>query len=224
HQPLVSLDSNEHAEVRVSEVEQDLEDPAEHVLPRARRGRRLRHYGRGRLARGGRDIRQRRCQASDRRLPANVLHGYRPEVPSLPDLRAEVGQHQGVSAQFIKEVALDGQAIDAQDVGQDFGESALGTRRRVGAPVRTHRTLRGADLGPVSKCLFHTSSAQKLGKNELITVSNPCSRARSLTSLATARSSTPSPNGLNTETASDPFLAEVRPLRMSAKVQRMNFL
>src|SRR5205807_9978402 len=95
---------------------------------------------------------------------------------------------------------------------------------RVGAPLVSHRGLRASDVGPVGKCAFHASSAQALGKNEPITVSSPCSSARSLTSLATARSSTPSPNGLNTEKVSEPFLAGARPLRMSAKVHRMNFL
>src|SRR2546425_751920 len=100
----------------------------------------------------------------------------------------------------------------------------VGARHRVNAPVLSHRTPHGSDVSPFGKCAFHASSAQEPGKNEPITVSSPCWRARSLTSLPTARSSTPSPNGLNTEKVSEPFLAGARPLRMSARVHRMNFL
>src|SRR5947199_751863 len=157
-------------------------------------------------------------------MPVDVLHGYRRQVPLLPHSRAELGHHQGISAQFIKEVVLDGQTINAQDVSQDLGEGALGARHRVDAPVLSHRTLRGSDVSPFGKCVFHASSAQEPGKNEPITVSSPCWSARSLTSLPTARSSTPSPNGLNTEKVSEPFLAGARPLRTSARVHRRNFL
>src|SRR5258706_7972722 len=114
--------------------------------------------------------------------------------------------------------------IDAQDLSKDLGEGALGARHRVGAPVLSHRILLGSEVNPFGRCAFHASSAQEPGKNEPITVSSPCWIARSLTSLATTRSSTPSPNGLNTEKVSEPFLAAARPLRMSAKVHRMNFL
>src|SRR5438034_8012665 len=71
---------------------------------------------------------------------------------------------------------------------------------------------------------LHASSSHAPGKNEPTTVSSPSWSARSLTSLPTARSSTPSPNGLNTETVSEPFFAGARPLRMSAKVHRMKSL
>src|SRR5207247_926623 len=138
--------------------------------------------------------------------------------------RAELGHHQGVSAQLIKEVALDRQAIDAHHFSQDLGEGALGARHRVDAPVLSHRTLRGSDVSPFGKCVFHASSAQEPGKNEPITVSSPCWSARSLTSLPTARSSIPNPKGLNTETVSESFRAGARRLRMSAKVHRMKSL
>src|ERR1041385_5846421 len=114
--------------------------------------------------------------------------------------------------------------IHAQDISQDIGERALGVRHRIGATVLSHRKLGGSDVSLCGKRAFHASSVHEPGKNEPITVSSPCSSARSLTSLATARSSTPSPNGLNTEKVSEPFLADARPLRISAKVQRMNFL
>src|SRR2546425_7806491 len=90
-------------------------------------------------------------------MPVDVLHGYRRQVPLLPHARAELGHDQGVSAQFIKEVALDGQTIDAQDVSQELGEGALGTRDRVGAPVLSHRTLRGSDVSPIGKRAFHAA-------------------------------------------------------------------
>src|SRR5258706_12597460 len=114
--------------------------------------------------------------------------------------------------------------IDAQDLSKDLGEGALGARHRVGAPVLSHRTLRGSDVNLFGRCAFHASSAQEPGKNEPITVSSPCWSARSLTSLATTRSSTPSPNGLNTEKVSEPFLAGARPLGKSAKANRRNLL
>src|SRR6185503_10591079 len=107
--------------------------------------------------------------------------------------------------------------IDAQDLSQQLAEGALGGRQRVGAPVLGHCTLRGSDVSLSGKCAFHASSAHEPGKNEPITVSSPCWSASSLTSLATARSSIPSPNGLNTEKVSEPFLAGAWPLRMSAK-------
>src|SRR5438552_13617525 len=157
-------------------------------------------------------------------MSIDVLHGYRRQVPSLPHSRAELGHNQGVSAQFLKEVAVHGQAIDAQHVSQNLGECALDVGHRVGAPLVSHCRVRGSDVSPFGKCAFHASSAQEPGKNEPITVSSPFWSARSLTSLPTARSSTPSPNGLNTEKVSEPFLAGARPLRMSAKVHRMNFL
>ena len=46
----------------------------------------------------------------------DVLHGNRRQVPALPHSRAELGHHQGVSTQFIKEVALHGQVVEAQDI------------------------------------------------------------------------------------------------------------
>src|SRR5262249_61666892 len=107
---------------------------------------------------------------------------------------------------------------------QDVSEGALGASYRAGAPVLSHRKLRRSYLRLFGKFAFHASSAQGPGKNESITVSSPCWSARSLTSLPTARSSTPRPNGLNTEKVSEPFLAGARPLRMSAKVHRMNCL
>src|SRR5437879_6545934 len=108
-------------------------------------------------------------------------------------------------------MALDRETIDAQDIGQDFGEFALGGRHRVRAPVLSHRTHDGPGRSLLGKGVFHGSSAHEAGKNELITVWSPCRRARSLTSLLIARSSTPSPNGLNTVN-SEPFLATARPL------------
>src|SRR5437016_3641413 len=107
---------------------------------------------------------------------------------------------------------------------RDLGEAALGARHRVGAAVLSHRTFGGSDLSPLGKCVFHASSAHGPGRNEPTTVSSPCWSARSLTSLPTARSRIPSPNGLNTQTVSEPLLAGLRPLRMSGKLQRMNFL
>src|SRR3989442_15964928 len=107
-------------------------------------------------------------------MPVDVLHGYRRQVPLLPHSRAELGHHQGVSAQFIKEVAIDGQTIHAQDLSQDLGEAALGARHRVDAPVLSHRTLRRSDVSPFGKYVFHASSAQGPGTNEPITVSSPC--------------------------------------------------
>src|SRR5215470_9810055 len=158
-------------------------------------------------------------------MPVDVLHGYRRQVTSLPHSRAELGHHQGVSSQFIKEVAVGGEMVDAKDIRQDVSEGALGAGHRAGAPLLSHRKLRRSPvMRPFGKCAFHASSAQGPGKNAPITVSSPCWSARSLTSLPTARSSTPRPNGLNTETASEPFLAGARPLRMSAKVQRMKSL
>src|ERR1041384_6545971 len=124
----------------------------------------------------------------------------------------------------MKEMFFNRQTIDAQDFSQDVGEGALDAGHRVGARLLSDRTRCGFDVSPVSKSAFHGSSTQELGINEPITVSIPCWSARSLTSLLTARSSTPSPNGLNTGTLSEPFLARARPLRMSAKVHRMNFL
>src|SRR5256886_14870182 len=157
-------------------------------------------------------------------MPVDVFHGDRRQVPSLPHSRAEPGHHQGVSAQLIEEVAVDGQTIDAQNLRQDLGEGAFGARHRVGAPLLSHRTFGGSDLSALGKCVFHASSAHGPGRNEPTTVSSPCWSARSLTSLPTARSRIPSPNGLNTQTFAEPFLAGLRPLRMSGKAQRMNFL
>src|SRR2546430_5555445 len=68
-------------------------------------------------------------------MPVDVFHGDRRQVPSLPHSRAEPGHHQGVSAQLIEEVAVDGQTIDAQNLRQDLGEGAFGARHRVGAPL-----------------------------------------------------------------------------------------
>src|SRR5262249_14537834 len=158
-------------------------------------------------------------------MAVDVLHGYRRQITSLPHSRAELGHHQGVSPQFIKEVAVGGEMVDAQDIRQDVSEGALGAGHRAGAPVVSHRKLRRSDMTRTfGKRVFHASSAKGPGKNEPITVSSPCWSARSLTSLPTARSSMPRPKGLNTETASEPFLAGARPLRMSGKVHRMKSL
>src|SRR5947207_10961139 len=157
-------------------------------------------------------------------MPVDVLHRDRRQVPALPHSRAELGHHQGVSAQFLKEVAVDGQTIGAQYVRQDLGECALRARQRIGAPLLSHRTLRGSHVGSLGKCVFHASSAHGPGRNEPTTLSSPCWSARSLTSLPTARSRIPSPKGLNTQTFPEPFLAGLRPLRISGKAQRMNFL
>src|SRR6184192_2346031 len=165
-----------------------------------------------------------RSLAADRRMPVDILHGDRRQVASLPHSRAELGHHQGVSAQLIKEVAVDGQTIGAQNLRQDLGEGAFGARHRVGAALLSHRTFGGSDLSPLGKCVFHASSAHGPGRNEATTVCSPRWSARSVTSLPTARSSTPSPNGLNTQAVPEPFLAGLRPLRMSGRLQRMNFL
>src|SRR5215470_7474670 len=157
-------------------------------------------------------------------MVVNVLHGYRRQIPSLPHTRAELGHHQGVSTEFIKKVAVGRQMVNAQDIRQDLGESALGARHRVAAPVLNHRRFRQSAVSPFARRILHASSAQAPGKKEPITVSRPCWSARSLTSLPTARSSIPRPKGLNTETVSEPFLAGARALRTSAKVHRMKSL
>src|SRR5205823_14166488 len=146
-------------------------------------------------------------------MPVAVFHGDRRQVPSLPHSRAEPGHHQGVSAQLIEEVAVDGQTIDAQNLRQDLGEGAFGARHRVGAPLLSHRTFGGSDLSALGKCVFHASSAHGPGRNEPTTVSSPCWSARSLTSLPTARSSTPSPKGLITQAVPDTFLSWLLPLK-----------
>src|SRR5207237_5303026 len=89
------------------------------------------------------------------RMPVDVLHGDRRQVPSLPHSRAELGHHQGVSAQFLKEVAVDGQTIGAQNVRQDLGEGAFGARHRVGAALLSHRTFGGSGLSLLGKRVFH---------------------------------------------------------------------
>src|SRR5215469_7851770 len=161
-------------------------------------------------------------------MVVNVLHGYRRQIPSLPHTRAELGHHQGVSTEFIKEVAVGRQMVNAQDIREDLGEDERCTRHRVRALILSHRAFRESRVSAVGECILHAFShafsAQGPGKNEPMTVSRPCWSARSLTSLPTARSSTPRPKGLNTETLSEPFLAGARPLRMSAKVHRMKSL
>src|SRR5215510_11191365 len=113
--------------------------------------------------------------------------------------------------------------IYAHDISQYLAEGALDPRPCIGAPLLSRSIFCGIDVA-VGERAFHASSAQEPGRNEPITVSSPCWSARPLTSLATARSSTPNPNGLNTEKVSEPFLAGARPRRMSPKVHRMNFL
>src|SRR5205085_10820259 len=59
------------------------------------------------------------------------------------------------SAQFLKEVAVDGQTIGAQNVRQDLGEGAFGARHRVGAAPLSHCTFGGSGLSLLGKCVFH---------------------------------------------------------------------
>src|SRR5256885_13458608 len=84
--------------------EQALQHPTEDVLPRAGRCRRLDRRWNRRPGRAGRDVRERRGQASDRRIPVDVLHRDRRQVPSLPHSRAAMGPHPRVSAELIKEM------------------------------------------------------------------------------------------------------------------------
>ena len=137
--PVVAGAASEHGDVAISEVKQGLQRSAEDVFPRARRCRRLDRCRNRRLGRSGRYVRERGCQASDRRMPVDVPHRYRRQVPSLPHPRAEMRHHQRVSAEFIEEVALDGQAVDAQDVSQHFAEDSFGAGRRAGAPILNRR-------------------------------------------------------------------------------------
>src|SRR5207302_5582098 len=89
HDPLVALDAGEHAKVGIPEVKQGLQRSAEDVLPSACRCRQLERCCNRRPGRAGRDVRDRRCQASDRRMRVDVLHRYRRQVSALPHSRAE---------------------------------------------------------------------------------------------------------------------------------------
>src|SRR6266699_2404601 len=93
-------------------------------------------------------------------MSVDVLNGYRRQVPSLPHSRAELGHHQGVSTQFIKEVVAGGQMVDAQDVRQDLAEGAHGWRHRVGATLLIHCSFRESGVSPFGQCTLHASSAQ----------------------------------------------------------------
>src|SRR5438132_6530107 len=68
-------------------------------------------------------------------MPVDVLHRYRRQVSALPHSRAEMGHHQRVSTELIKEVAIDWHAVDAQDVSEHLGEDTFGARRRGAAPI-----------------------------------------------------------------------------------------
>src|SRR3989441_5665718 len=136
--PLVACANAERSKVGISEEEQELQRSADDVLQRARRCRLDRCWNR-RLGRARRDVRERRCQASDRRMPVDVPHRYRRQVPPLPHPCTEMGHHQRVRTQLVEAVALDGQAVDAQEVSQHLAENPLGAGRRASAPILDHR-------------------------------------------------------------------------------------
>src|SRR5206468_5824726 len=104
--PLVARANGERSKVGISEEEQELQRSADDVLRRVRRCRLDRCWNR-RLGRAGREVRDRRCQASDRRMRVDVLHRYRRQVSALPYSRAEMSHHQRVSTELIKEIAID---------------------------------------------------------------------------------------------------------------------
>src|SRR5438477_2935953 len=68
-------------------------------------------------------------------MPIDVLHRYRRQGSALPHSRAEMGHHQRVGTELIKEVAIDRHAVDAQDVSEHLGEDAFGAGRRGAAPI-----------------------------------------------------------------------------------------
>ena len=105
--PLVALRDGDHRDIGIREEKQRLERSAEDVLPCACRRRRLDRRRDRRLGRPGRHVHERRCQASDRRMPVDVPHRYRRQVTSLPHSRAEMGHDQRVGTEVIKEVAID---------------------------------------------------------------------------------------------------------------------
>ena len=69
-------------------------------------------------------------QASDRRVPVDLLHRHRRQVGPLPDPCAEVGHHHRVGAEVVEEVAVDRHPLDTDDVRQHLGEDRLGAGRR----------------------------------------------------------------------------------------------
>ena len=66
------------------------------------------------------------------------------------DAGTELGHHQGVGAQVVEEVAVDRDAVNVQNAGQDLAERLLGRRSRFGgvrpvARIVIHRC--GQDAG-----------------------------------------------------------------------------
>ena len=127
--PVVASSEDDFDEKKVSEYAQDLQRSAEDVLWRADW---CRHLGRRRDRRRGRALRlsvERPGQASDRRVPVDILHRHGRQVGPLPGPRAEVGHHHRVGAEVVEEVAVDRHLLDTDDVSQHIGEARLGGGR-----------------------------------------------------------------------------------------------
>ena len=121
------------ASVGVPEEDQQLQRPAEDVLP----GAGWRHRARPGPAAGpgatwhrtrpapGRGRPERRGQAVDRGVLVDVLHRHRRQVGPLPHPGAELGHHQRVGAQVVEEVRCRPAPLDPHDAGQHLGERPL---------------------------------------------------------------------------------------------------
>ena len=134
-------------------------------------------------------------------MPVDVLHRYRRQVSALPHSRAEMGHHQRVGTELIKEVAIDRHAVDAQDVSEHLGEDAFGAGRRGAAPILdqhgfshcpTHTRSRNSTAAsePCATCSSH-GLLEEVGHALLC----PLAIAWSYTHVPTARSRIPMPKG-----------------------------
>src|SRR5437899_2885101 len=102
------------------------------------------------------------------RLHRRIRWALRRQVRSLPHPRAEMGHPQRVSAELIKEMAIDGHAVDAQHVSEHLGEDAFGAGRRGAAPIcNQHRFSQCPSTMTCAKCSSH-GLVEEVGQAQLL--------------------------------------------------------
>ena len=158
--PPVGPVAHQRDDPRIAQEEHELQRSAEDILPAAGRGRglgRRRDWRPGHSGRGvgqGRRVGEGRGQAADRRMPVDVLHRYRRQIPAFPDPGAEMGHDQRVGAQLIEEVAAGRHLLGVHDARQDLGQGSLDAGGApvagapvAGAPVAGAPVVRGSVVG-----------------------------------------------------------------------------
>lgn len=109
--------------------DQELQYAAQNIARGAARRRRRLGGSRGSRC-DGRGLGERRRQSADRRVAVDVPHRHRRQVVPLPDPGAELRHDQGVGAQVVEEVAVEGDMLALHDPGQHLGEDLCGPVHR----------------------------------------------------------------------------------------------